>query len=302
MPKASPMSTGYTPKVTVLAKTKTPSSSRMQMPTPVLLRWLENAASTLQFIRPCSGGCHRGWTAAGTALAAAGRLEDNRNSSCYDRDISTSSNWNSTSSSANSGWLEDSRNSSCYGRDISTNSCWLRTCRSNRQACSSKVIARCQSSIKDRALSTTIAQVSVTSSHTFKFLCFQRLQNIAASRWESVADKECNNEKIASMAEVDDANAPWVSCHKPAVEHTWTAKEHSKNTWDKSSWLESQLTHWVGNWTPLSNNRTRVGKQPRHIRQIRFLTFGGVLSFQMPVQYPSLWRWDKSTNSLTHSR
>jgi len=126
------------------------------------------------------------------------------------------------------------------------------------------------------------------SSHTLTFLCFHKLQSSAAIHCESVTDKESNKEKIASEAEGDVTIAFWISCYIPAIDQTYTAKGHSKNMWAKSSWLESQLTNWVGHLTPLSISRARVGKQPRHIRHIKFLTFGGDLSFQIPDQYP---RW-----------
>ena len=48
--------------------------------------------------------------------------------------------------------------------------------------------------------------------------------------------------------------------------------------------MEAQLAQLVRQVTPLSNKRTRVGKQPRHIRQIKFLTFGGTLKFHIPDQ------------------
>jgi len=57
----------------------------------------------------------------------------------------------------------------------------------------------------------------------------------------------------------------------------------------------------VGQTTPLSNKRTRVGKQPRHIRQSKFLTLGGTFRFQIPDQYPGRHRWKESIKFVTHS-
>jgi len=47
------------------------------------------------------------------------------------------------------------------------------------------------------------------------------------------------------------------------------AKGQAKKTCIRSSWSEAQLAQLVRQVTPLSSNRTRVDKHPRHIRQIR---------------------------------
>jgi len=74
--------------------------------------------------------------------------------------------------------------------------------------------------------------------------------------------------------------------HRPVLFQTWIANGQAKKTWAKSSYPELQLAQFVGHVTPLSSSRTRVGKQPLQMRQIRFFTFGGTWRFQIQVQYP----------------
>lgn len=83
-----------------------------------------------------------------------------------------------------------------------------------------------------------------------------------------------------------------ISCDNPAILQACTAKGQIDMTWTIFLCAELQLTQLVGQWTPLSCNRTRVGRQPRHMCQTKFFTFGGTFNFQIADQSPGLWRWD----------
>jgi hypothetical protein len=130
-------------------------------------------------------------------------------------------------------------------------------------------LAACQSSIRWQARSTTWAHVSVASCQSLRFLCFQRLQRTATNRWPSSCESWCNNSKIASTAEFFSRNTSWTTFQRPILHQTCTVKGHSKQICARSSCRPPQLTQLVGHWTPLSWSRTRVGKHPRYIRQIK---------------------------------
>ena len=121
-----------------------------------------------------------------------------------------------------------------------------------------------------------------TSSQTWRFRCFQILQNVDANSRLYSIDKVSNNRKIVSVAEVVEDKECWITPQRPVICQTWTTKGQLKNTWARSSWCDGH--EFVGDWTPLSRRRTRVWRQPRHIRHTRFLTLGGTWSFQMPDQ------------------
>jgi len=146
----------------------------------------------------------------------------------------------------------------------------------------SGAFASCQSVIMFLARSTTTTLVYVILSQTLILRCFHRLEITVDRSWANSADNFSKREKTASVAEAVWARACCTEPQSPIICHTCIAKGQSKKTCKRSSWVEAQLAQLVGQTTPLSNKRTRVGKQSRHMRQSKFLTFGGTLRFQIP--------------------
>jgi len=128
------------------------------------------------------------------------------------------------------------------------------------------------------------------------YIISQRLQRTTANRWPNSCGNWCNNSKMASTTEFLLTNVSWTTFQRPILRQTCIVKGHSEQIWARSSYRPSQLTQLVGHCTPLSWSRTRVDKHSRHIFQIKFFTFDGTFSLQIPDQSPSLQRWEASTN------
>jgi len=137
----------------------------------------------------------------------------------------------------------------------------------------SRALANCQSTTMFRACSTTRALVSVMSSQTLRLRCFQILHSTVAKCYAKSVDNIWSREKIASVADEVVESACWMDPHRPVPFQTWIAKGQAKKTWAKSSYPESQLAQFIGHVTPLSSSRTRIGKRPLQMRQIRFFSF-----------------------------
>jgi len=151
-------------------------------------------------------------------------------------------------------------------------------------SCSGWKFASCQSMSILRARSTTTVAAYVLSSQTFKFLCFHKLHNMVAKSCFCSAGNVSTRLKMICVADTSVELTVTIWDHKPVIRHVCTARGQAKNRCCTSSWVESQLTQFIGHCTPLSCSCILVGKTPLHILQTKFRIFGGTFSFQIPDQ------------------
>jgi len=63
--------------------------------------------------------------------------------------------------------------------------------------------------------------------------------------------------------------------------------------------IATTKTQSIGHDTPLLHRRARIGKQPRHTRQVKFLTLEGTFNFQIKFHRPCTCKGELSTISFT---
>jgi hypothetical protein len=101
--------------------------------------------------------------------------------------------------------------------------------------CVCGAFASCHSSINMRVLSTTVVLSKFTSSQTLRFMCFHRLQNIAANLCLWTIDRVCKREKMVVSLCIATC---FTSYQSLAMFQTCIANGHLNNICCRSFWLE----------------------------------------------------------------
>jgi len=180
-------------------------------------------------------------------------------------------------------------------------SCWSTRKPSAVEEWFEDAFADTQPSIRFWALEITWTAVSFSLGHSLLLRCFYKLHKTAANLCCNSFCSVWRREKIVASAQMLCWIVVMTVYHKPATCLVWTAKGHWKKTWTKSSTITLQLTQLTGHWTPLACNRALVRKNPLHMRQRKFLIFGGAFNFHMTFQLPGRCKCETSINSWTHS-